>query len=115
MAPELGDGCSKRVCYEIFSIWKRRVFKCHSESKQEQSQLSGLGSRIWDKEPASVQQIDGLMAHLEALMVQARFIEANNPGQTVTRLRRLFMRQQLDENRVQILRGLFKAIQSKMS
>ena len=35
-------------------------------------------------------------------MVQSAFIEANNPGQTVTRLRRLFMRQQLDETEVQI-------------
>jgi tRNA C32,U32 (ribose-2'-O)-methylase TrmJ len=32
----------------------------------------------------------------------------------VTRLRRLFMRQQLDETEVQILRGLLKAIQGKM-
>ena len=103
------------VCYEIFQYLEKTSIQVSSESKQEQSQLSGLGSRIWDKEPASVQQIDGLMAHLEALMVQSAFIEANNPGQTVTRLRRLFMRQQLDETEVQILRGLFKAIQSKMS
>jgi tRNA (cytidine32/uridine32-2'-O)-methyltransferase len=55
------------------------------------------------------------MAHLESLMVQSEFIGADNPGQTVTRLRRLFMRQQLDETEVQILRGLLKAIQGKMS
>ena len=85
------------VCYEIFQYLEKGGIPVSMESKQEQSQLSGLGSRIWDKEPASVQQIDGLMAHLEALMVQSAFIEANNPGQTVTRLRRLFMRQQLDE------------------
>jgi tRNA (cytidine32/uridine32-2'-O)-methyltransferase len=54
------------------------------------------------------------MEHLETLMVQSDFIAADNPGQTVTRLRRLFMRQRLDETEVQILRGLLKAIQGKM-
>ena len=103
------------VCYEIFQHLEKTSIQVAAEGKQEQSQISGLGSRIWDKEPASGQQLDGLMAHLEALMVQSEFIGADNPGQTVTRLRRLFMRQQLDETEVQILRGLLKAIQSKMS
>jgi tRNA (cytidine32/uridine32-2'-O)-methyltransferase len=55
------------------------------------------------------------MAHLESLMVQSEFIGADNPGQTGTRLRRRFMRPQLAETEVQILRGLLKAIQGKMS
>ncbi len=102
------------VCYEIFQFLEKTSIQVSAEGKQEQSQLSGLGSRIWDKEPASGQQIDGLMEHLETLMVQSDFIAADNPGQTVTRLRRLFMRQRLDETEVQILRGLLKAIQGKM-
>jgi tRNA (cytidine32/uridine32-2'-O)-methyltransferase len=102
------------VCYEIFQFLEKTSIQVSAEGKQEQSQLSGLGTRIWDKEPASGQQIDGLMEHLETLMVQSDFIAADNPGQTVTRLRRLFMRQRLDETEVQILRGLLKAIQGKM-
>ena len=103
------------VCYEIFQYLEKTSIQVSAEGKQDQSQIQGLGNRIWDKEPASGQQIDGLMAHLESLMVQSEFIGADNPGQTVTRLRRLFMRQQLDETEVQILRGLLKAIQGKMS
>jgi tRNA (cytidine32/uridine32-2'-O)-methyltransferase len=42
------------------------------------------------------------------------FVDPANPGNTVTRLRRLFMRQQLDETEVQILRGMLKAVQRRM-
>lgn len=103
------------ICYEIFQHLERTEIQVSSEGRQSQSLVPGLGSRIWDKDPASGQQIDGLMAHLESLMVTSGFIDADNPGHTVTRLRRLFMRQQLDETEVQILRGMLRAIEGKMT
>ena len=46
------------VCYEIFQYLEKTSIQVSAEGKREQSEISA-GSRIWDKEPASGQQIDG--------------------------------------------------------
>ena len=51
-----------------------------------------------------------MLAHIEQTLVDQGFLDAANPGQTMTRLRRLFSRVRLDETEVQILRGVFKAL-----
>lgn len=102
------------VCYEIFQHLEDVQIQTTSGADQDQTLMPGQGSRIWDKDPASGQQVDGVLEHLEQLMVQSQFIERDNPGNTVARLRRLFMRAQLDETEVQILRGLLKSLQQKM-
>ncbi len=61
---------------------------------------------IWDRAPATVQQMQGLMTHLESVLVSSGFLDPANPGQSLTRLRRLFTRIQLDETEVQMLRGV---------
>ena len=101
------------ICYEIFQHLEKTAIQIAGDTKQEDSALAGRGSRIWDKEPATGQQLDGLLAHFEALAVKTGFVDADKPGNTLTRLRRLFMRQQLDETEVQILRGLLRAIAEK--
>jgi tRNA (cytidine32/uridine32-2'-O)-methyltransferase len=101
------------ICYEIFQHLEKTAIQIAGDTKQEDSALAGRGSRIWDKEPATGQQLDGLLAHFEALAVKTGFVDADKPGNTLTRLRRLFMRQQLDETEVQILRGLLRAIEEK--
>ena len=101
------------ICYEIFQHLESTEIQISGDTKQEDTVLSGLGSRIWDKDPATGQQLDGLVAHLESLAVESGFVNAQKSGNTLTRLRRLFMRQQLDETEVQILRGLLRAIEGK--
>ena len=101
------------ICYEIFQHLEKTPIQIAGETKQADSALVGRGSRIWDKEPATGQQLDGLLEHFEALAVKSGFVDADKPGNTLTRLRRLFMRQQLDETEVQILRGLLRAIAEK--
>ena len=60
----------------------------------------------WDRAPATVQQLEGLMAHLEEVLITSGFLDPENPGQSLTRLRRLFSRVQPDETEVQMLRGV---------
>jgi tRNA (cytidine32/uridine32-2'-O)-methyltransferase len=60
----------------------------------------------WDRPTATVAQLDGLIEHLEEVMVASGFLDAANPGQTMTRLRRLFSRMEPDTTEVQILRGI---------
>ena len=73
--------------------------------------LAGLEERIippWDRKLATSAQLDGMLEHAEETLLSTEFLNPDNPGQTMTRLRRLFTRVQLDETEIQILRGIFK-------
>jgi tRNA (cytidine32/uridine32-2'-O)-methyltransferase len=65
---------------------------------------------VWDKPMATMAHVEGFLGHLEAVLVRSRFIDDGSPGQTMARLRRLFMRVALDETEVQILRGVLTAL-----
>ena len=60
----------------------------------------------WDRAPATAAAVETLLAHLEAVLTETDFLDPDNPGQTLTRLRRLFTRVQLDETEVGMLRGM---------
>ena len=61
---------------------------------------------VWDRAPATAEQVEGLMTHLETVLISIGFLDPANPGQSLTRLRRLFNRIQPDETEVQMLRGV---------
>lgn len=79
------------VCYELY-----------------QASLAGSAVPAWDRSMATSAQLEHLLTHIEQTLTDVDFLDAHNPGQTMTRLRRLFARVQLDETEVQILRGVFK-------
>lgn len=62
----------------------------------------------WDRKLANAAELDGLLEHMQRVLLHSGFLQADNPGQTMTRLRRLFGRTQLDATEVQILRGVLK-------
>jgi tRNA (cytidine32/uridine32-2'-O)-methyltransferase len=64
----------------------------------------------WDRPLAQMAHVEAMLSHLESVLVASRFLEPGNPGQTMTRLRRLFSRVALDETEVQILRGILTAL-----
>jgi tRNA (cytidine32/uridine32-2'-O)-methyltransferase len=78
------------VCYELY----------------KQSGAAPVPTGAWDQPPATVAQLEGLLGHLEAALVHSGFLDPANPGQTMTRLRRLFTRVALDDKEVQMLRGV---------
>ncbi|QYF93798.1 RNA methyltransferase [Massilia sp. PAMC28688] len=59
---------------------------------------------------ASLEQIEGMFAHLEQALVQIDFLDANNPKKLMPRLKRLFSRTQLETEEVNILRGIARQI-----
>ena len=65
----------------------------------------------WDRASATDHDLEGLFGHLEAVLGELNYFDPSNPGQVMTRFRRLFMRQRLDETEVKMLRGLFSHIQ----
>jgi tRNA (cytidine32/uridine32-2'-O)-methyltransferase len=69
----------------------------------------------WDRLPATVADVDALMKHLESVLVEVDFLDPANPGQTMTRLRRLFARIQPDDTEVKMLRGILTEIQRTLA
>ena len=64
----------------------------------------------WDRSLATTAEVEALFEHIQQTLELAGFLDVDNPGQTMTRLRRLLLRVQMDETEVQILRGVFKAL-----
>ena len=60
----------------------------------------------WDRPPATAAEVDAMLAHWERLLEAADFLDPENPGQTMTRLRRLAVRTGLDQTEVRMLRGI---------
>ncbi len=60
---------------------------------------------------ASSDDIDRLYRHLETVLVQIGFLDPANPRKLMRRLYRLFNRAHLDQNEVNILRGVLTAVQ----
>ena len=48
--------------------------------------------------------------HIQQLLLDVGFLDATNPGQTMTRLRRLLTRVAPDATEVQMLRGILKEL-----
>jgi tRNA/rRNA methyltransferase len=59
---------------------------------------------------ASSDQIEGMYAHLEQALVALDFLDPANPKKLMSRLRRLFSRSGLEQEEVNILRGIAKHI-----
>lgn len=61
--------------------------------------------------PATLDEQEGFYAHLEALMVETGFMDPAKPKRLVPKLRRLFGRAGLEQDEVNILRGILTAAQ----
>jgi tRNA (cytidine32/uridine32-2'-O)-methyltransferase len=77
------------VCYELY--------QAHAEPTE--------GAAGWDREPATAAQIEGLLAHLETVLTRVEFVDPANPGQVMTRFRRMLLRIHPDETEVGMVRG----------
>ena len=71
-----------------------------------------LPNHLWDMPPANTQALESYYKHLEETLVYVGFLDANNPQQTMTRLRRLYNRVRVDQMEVNILRGILTAMQN---
>jgi len=85
------------VCYELY----------------RQLDASPVESQQWDRSPASSAQLEGLIEHFERVLIESEFLDPDNPGQTMTRLRRLLTRVTPDETEVQMLRGVLKQLSGR--
>jgi tRNA (cytidine32/uridine32-2'-O)-methyltransferase len=82
------------VAYEIF----------------RQSETRPVVVARWDRPRATVAEVEGLLDHFERALVDAAFLDPANPGQAMTRLRRMIERMEADATEVQLLRGVITAL-----
>lgn len=59
---------------------------------------------------AAHEEVEGLLAAIEAAAIASGFLDPLRPGRLMLRLRRLFARARLERNEVNILRGLLAAL-----
>ena len=65
-----------------------------------------------DSPPATAGELEHLYDHMERLSLASGFLDPDNPRYLMRRIRRLFARAAPDQNEVNILRGIFAALES---
>ena len=88
------------VCYELFKAL---------------AAPSAAPVQTWDRPLASAAVLADFYAHLEEVLVAIEFEDPKAPRRTMTRLKRLFGRVELDETEVAILRGVLTHVQRTMN
>ena len=63
---------------------------------------------------ARSEDLERFYTHLESLLVRVQFLDPDNPRHLMRRLRRLFSRAELDENELNILRGVLSSVQGSL-
>lgn len=64
-------------------------------------------------ERATHEEIEWLIAHFEKVLIDVEFLNAQNPGRVMQRLRRLVAKTNLEKDELNILRGFLSAVEKK--
>jgi TrmH family RNA methyltransferase len=67
----------------------------------------------YDAPLATSGELEKFFDHLEQVLTDVKFLNPENPRHLMRRLRRMFIRTQVDKNEVNILRGMLSAIDKK--
>ena len=89
------------VAYEIF---KQNLEYTNSKPVPEYSQVH---------ENATANERLGLYKHFEDEMIKSGFLDKDNPGYVLDKLKRIFQRNELETHEVNILRGFLSSINGK--
>lgn len=69
-------------------------------------QTAGSASNVSKVRPATHERIEGFYAHLEKTLFEIGFFTTQNPARLMQRLRRLYSRTRLEDEEINILRGM---------
>lgn len=84
------------MCYEIY--------KTLDEGKVVESPTP-------DEPTATSFDLEGYFQHLEKVLLKTGYLNLDNPGQLLQRLRRLYQRADLSKNEINILRGILSSVE----
>ncbi|HGH6007310.1 TPA: tRNA (cytosine(32)/uridine(32)-2'-O)-methyltransferase TrmJ [Vibrio cholerae] len=77
-------------------------------------QQSSRSSTLQEEYPRH-QELERFYAHLEQVIMQTEFISAQQPGQVMNKLRRMFTRARPEAQEINILRGILTSVQKSIS
>ncbi|WP_185837101.1 tRNA (cytosine(32)/uridine(32)-2'-O)-methyltransferase TrmJ [Vibrio cholerae] len=77
-------------------------------------QQSSQSSTLHEEYPRH-QELERFYAHLEQVIMQTEFISAQQPGQVMNKLRRMFTRARPEAQEINILRGILTSVQKSIS
>ncbi len=112
-------------CYEIRKSMLALQVELESENKSKSesggeapcllANTSAVDSALsgWDVPFATQKEMEMLYEHMEKVLSEVEFLDARNPRQTMTRLRRLFNRSHIDQMEMNILRGILTAFEKQ--
>lgn len=97
--PSLNLGAAVQVfCYEL-----------------RQAALGDDAPRTKQPTPVPHEEVERFLAYLERTMIETGFLDPRHPKRLMPRLRRLFLRAQLEKDEVNILRGLLETLRRPKS
>ncbi len=85
------------VCYEIYRRYRNAEPPRNPPDPQDRA--------------ASSADVEGYFLHLQQVLLDTGFVDPEQPGMVMQRLRRLYLRSELTRNEVNILRGMLSAVQ----
>lgn len=88
-------------------------YECRMAAYGEQPPVAAQGATPFATPPATLDEVEGLYAHLEAVMTASGFYNPAQPGRLLPKLRRLFGRARLEKDEINILRGILAATQQR--
>jgi len=97
------------VTYEL-----RMQYLTGLENAGERTSLRSIrqpGDEGWGELPATAEEFERFMVHLEETLVTTDFHNPERPRQLMVRLRRLYQRAHLDQTELAILRGILTSVQ----
>ena len=74
--------------------------------------VAGATGRPASSRLATHDEVEGMYAHFEAVMIETGFLNPVSPRRLLPKLRRLFSRTQLEKDEINILRGILAATRS---
>lgn len=98
------------VAYELYRQARTQSFSENRSAAHSSADADAGAVARWDRPLATVAHVESLLGHLEDVLGASGFLDPDQPGQTMTRLRRLFQRVALDDTEVQILRGVLTTL-----
>jgi tRNA/rRNA methyltransferase len=87
------------------------AYECRVAAGGDVASTSAIG---FQGDAASIEQIEGMYAHLEQALVAVEFLDPAQPKKLMPRIKRLFSRTQLETEEVNILRGIANQILQKL-
>ena len=88
-------------------------YECRISAFTERPPVAGQGVTPFASPAATNDEVEGLYAHLEAVMTGTGFYNPEQPGRLIPKLRRLFGRARLERDEVNILRGILASTQAR--